>query len=73
MLLVQAVVYGNIVYTSSFDESLEVGDSVLVGKGLGQKAIELSLWVKEIIIRINDYNCCVTCRHDGDCRLWQYF
>ena len=63
-LLMETVVDRDFVQAGGSDELFQVCDSICLFEAVREHTIELSFWVEEIIVWIDDDDCCVR-RHDG--------
>jgi hypothetical protein len=56
VLLVHAIVDGNVVGARGVEELLDVGDGVFFFEGVGEEAVELALWVQEVVVGVCYYD-----------------
>ena len=56
-LLVEAVENGDLDIPSFDDESLQVSNGVALGEAVSDDTIELSLWMEEVVVGVDEEDC----------------
>ena len=69
-LLVKTIVDRDLVGTSCGHQLLQMFDGVGFFETVGEEAIELAFGMEEVVVRIDDDNCCVSWHGDGFCVFW---